>query len=82
MKLDLEEWIEKVSNNKRGLDKQMFDDLMKNVYFRLEKNGYEHTFNWLKENYEKGIQHKMVGVVLLAQNSKIVKDKLWSLNKQ
>jgi hypothetical protein len=81
MKEELREWASKVSQSKKNLDKRMFDDLVKNVLFRLNKNGYEDTFKWLNDNYEKGINHQRVGPYLLATNSKQVKDKLWSLNK-
>ena len=78
---ELKRWALKVSENKNNLDRNMFDDLLKNVIFRLNKFGYEEIIKWLNENYEKGINHNMVGPHLLATNSKQIRDKLWSLKR-
>ncbi len=77
----LKDWAEKVSSTKKGLDKNMFDDVVKYTITKLGKYGYAKTRVWLCENYVKGEGHQMVGVVLLRNNSKQVMDKLWSLNK-
>ena len=82
MEKKLIEWSRKVRLNKKKLDRDMFDCLIKNILSRLEKDGYEKTFNYLKENYEKGKGNRMVGVILLRNNSKQIKDKLWSLERE
>lgn len=79
---ELKEWAKKVSLNKKSLDKQMFDDLFKLILIKLEKEGYEKTYLYLDENYTKGRNGKMVGVRLLSNNSKLIQDKLWSLNRK
>lgn len=78
---ELKKWAKKVSENKKNLDRKMFDDLMIWVINRLEKEGYDNTLNWLDDNYEKGINNNMVGPYILATNSKQIRDKLWGLNR-
>ena len=73
-------WAENVSKNKKGIDKRIFDDLLKSVYSRLETSGYDNTIMWLKKNVES-TNTQYQGVHFLATNSKQIKDKLWSLNK-
>lgn len=82
MKHLLDEWSEKVSANKKGADKLLFDDLIKIVKRRLEINGYEMTMQYLGDNYIQGKGSTMVGGHFLSTNSKLIKDKLWSLNKK
>ncbi len=77
----LKEWAEKVSKTKKELDKDIFDDLIKQTLTRLENKGYEETMKGLKEHYLGGMNHRMVGPKLLSKSSKQVKDKLWSLNR-
>lgn len=79
---DLKAWEKKVSENKKGLDKGMFDDLMKNVYDRLDRYGYKEIWNYLNDDVVKGEGRMEVGVILLRNNSRQIKDKLWSLNRK
>lgn len=76
------EWAENVSNNKKDLDKMIFDDVLKYTLSRLDNSGFDKTYEWLKENYEKGINNSMKGPVLLARNSEILRAKLWSLKRE
>ena len=79
----LTDWANKVSKNKKGLDKEIFDGLIKIVLPRLERDGYTKTYNYLNEKCVKsgGRNDMMAGVILLRNNSKTIKDKLWGLNK-
>lgn len=79
---ELKAWAEKARLNKKGLDKKIFDDIMKIVLSRLEKEGYKPTFDYLQDNCIKGQDSRMNGVILLRNNSKLIKDKMWSLNRQ
>ena len=80
-KKELNEWANKVSLNKKGLDKTMFNELVLATISRFEKEGYKETWDWLNDNYIKGEGNLMNGVILLRNNSKQIRDKLWSLNK-
>jgi len=80
-KKELNEWANKVSLNKKGLDKTMFNELVLATISRFEKEGYKRTWDWLNDNYIKGEGNLMNGVILLRNNSKQIRDKLWSLNK-
>jgi len=77
----LKEWADKVSSNKEGLDKEMFDEIIKRTIRQLKESGYEKTMSKLKEDCVKGKGNMMCGVILLRNNSKQIKDKLWGLNK-
>lgn len=78
----LKEWAKKVSKTKKDMDKRMFDDVVDTTLRRLKTEGYEKTWAYLNNHYVKGKGNRMVGVILLRNNSKQVRDKLWSLNKQ
>lgn len=78
----LKEWAEKIRINKKGLDKEMFDELIKQTVNKLEKEGYQKTFSFLNEHYIKGQGNRMNGVILLTNNSKQIKDKLWSISRK
>lgn len=79
---ELLEWAKKVSSNKKDLDKTIFDELIKATITRLDNVGYHIAFDWLQEHYDKGERNLMNGVILLRNNSKQIKDKLWSLNQK
>jgi len=82
IEIELIGWAKKVSENKSNLDRGMFDDLMKLILVKLDKDGYDDTMRYLNKNYEGGTGSRMVGVHLFSTNSKQIKDKLWSLNKK
>ena len=78
----LKEWAEKVSISKKGMDKEMFDEIVKQTITRLEKDGYDKTYSWLNRNYIEGQGNRMQGVIWLTNNSKQIKDKLWSISRK
>ena len=82
MNEEFQEWIVKVGKNKKNLDKMMFDDLIKNVVRRLEAEGEEAVMKYLDDNYRKCADSYMVGPKLLASNSKLIRDKLWSMARK
>lgn len=82
MKEQLQEWAEKISANKKGLDKEMFNEIIKRTIKMLNEKEYQETYNWLNEQYNKGINNQMKGPHLLATTSKTIKDKLWSINRE
>jgi hypothetical protein len=76
----LNEWAVKVRAQKKELDQRMFDDMMKITRDKLTREGYAPTREWLKKNAL--IIDNRVGPILLAQNGKLIMDKLWSLNQK
>ena len=60
----------------------MFNDLLMIISLKLEKEGYKDTFDYLGKNYIGGIKSDMKGPYLLAVNSKLIKDKLFSLREK
>ncbi len=80
MKEELIAWSKKVREHKKELDQRMFDDLLKLVLSRLDAGGYEETFIFLEE--KSRIKSNIVGPRLLGINAKLIKDKLWSLNRK
>lgn len=81
MKTKLIEWSKKVSENKKELDKMMFDDLMKNVLAKIELESWEHAQKYVRKN-SKAKGSNMRGPHLLGVNSEIIYNKMWSLERK
>jgi len=72
------EWANKVSANKKDLDKVMFDDLMKAVLSRIERDGWQKAKDYLKKDMTAK-SSEMVGPRLLGINAEVIHQKIWSL---
>jgi len=81
-KEELIEWSKKVRVHKEKLDQRMFDDLLKLVLSRLDTGSYEETFRFLGQKYYDCRNSPLVGPRLLGINAKLIKDKMWSINKK
>ncbi len=67
---ELKEWEKRVYESKRGMDKTMFEDLMKIVYRKLGDSDYTGTWRYLNESYIKGKDSMMKGKSLSETISK------------
>ncbi len=59
----------------------MFADAMKQVKTMIKNKGWDETYNYIKNFYERAKNSNMVGPYALAMVYKKIKDKMWSLKK-
>lgn len=75
----LTEWANKLDSTKTGLDKRMFNEIINLTMAKLLKQTTQEVLEWLQANTMN--KTNMVGPILLANNSKLIKDKVWSLSR-
>lgn len=80
MNPELIEWAEKVRKGKKDLDQKMFDDIMKQVQARAARG--EDARAWLEKQYKEFAGSRFVGGRLMETNSKLIRDKMWSIERK
>jgi len=85
----LNEWLEKqeahhqrLANQSDNIKERVFADAMKHTKTKLEHNGWDETYRYISDFYERAKDDMRVGPHALSMAYKKIKDKMWSLDKK